>query len=46
MTTPAAAPAASAPPQSPPLMAPPLLRRMACWLYEGMLMFGVVFIAG
>nr|WP_313072854.1 RDD family protein [Melaminivora sp.] len=29
----------------PPLMAPPLRRRMACWLYEGMLMFGVVFIA-
>ena len=28
------------------LMAPPLARRMACWLYEGMLMFGVVFIAG
>lgn len=28
------------------LMAPPLRRRMACWLYEGMLMFGVVFIAG
>ncbi|MBS0392544.1 MAG: RDD family protein [Comamonadaceae bacterium] len=27
-------------------MAPPLYRRMACWLYEGMLMFGVVFIAG
>ncbi|GAA6120649.1 RDD family protein [Acidovorax sp. FG27] len=27
-------------------MAPPLWRRMACWLYEGMLMFGVVFIAG
>lgn len=27
-------------------MAPPLHRRMACWLYEGMLMFGVVFIAG
>lgn len=25
---------------------PPLPRRMACWLYEGMLMFGVVFIAG
>lgn len=25
---------------------PPLLRRMACWLYEGMLLFGVVFIAG
>lgn len=28
------------------LMAPPLRRRMACWLYEGMLLFGVVFIAG
>lgn len=28
------------------LMAPPLMRRMACWLYEGMLLFGVVFIAG
>ncbi len=27
-------------------MAPSLIRRMACWLYEGMLMFGVVFIAG
>ena len=27
-------------------MAPPLRRRMACWLYEGMLLFGVVFIAG
>ena len=27
-------------------MAPSLRRRMACWLYEGMLMFGVVFIAG
>lgn len=26
--------------------APSLMRRMACWLYEGMLMFGVVFIAG
>jgi len=30
----------------PPLTTPPLLRRMACWLYEGMLLFGVVFIAG
>jgi uncharacterized RDD family membrane protein YckC len=30
----------------PPLTAPKLSRRMACWLYEGMLMFGVVFIAG
>lgn len=28
------------------LTAPPLMRRMACWLYEGMLLFGVVFIAG
>ncbi len=28
------------------LVTPPLLRRMACWLYEGMLLFGVVFIAG
>lgn len=26
--------------------APGLWRRMACWLYEGMLLFGVVFIAG
>jgi uncharacterized RDD family membrane protein YckC len=30
-----------APPKTPSLM-----RRMACWLYEGMLLFGVVFIAG
>lgn len=28
------------------LKAPSLRRRMACWLYEGMLMFGVVFLAG
>ena len=34
----------STPPLS--LIAPPLPRRMACWLYEGMLLFGVVFIAG
>ncbi len=28
-------------------LAPPgLMRRMACWLYEGLLLFGVVFIAG
>jgi uncharacterized RDD family membrane protein YckC len=27
-------------------MAPPLARRMACWLYEGMLIFGVVVAAG
>jgi uncharacterized RDD family membrane protein YckC len=30
----------------PDLTATSLRRRMACWLYEGMLMFGVVFIAG
>ena len=44
---PAAAP--TAPRHSAPasgLTAPPLFRRMACWLYEGMLLFGVVFIAG
>jgi uncharacterized RDD family membrane protein YckC len=29
----------------PSLAAPSLRRRMACWLYEGMLMFGVVFVA-
>jgi uncharacterized RDD family membrane protein YckC len=29
-----------------PAATPSLMRRMACWLYEGMLMFGVVFIAG
>jgi uncharacterized RDD family membrane protein YckC len=28
------------------LTAPPLWRRMACWIYEGILMFGVVFLAG
>jgi uncharacterized RDD family membrane protein YckC len=35
-------------PESPlsALIAPSLTRRMACWLYEGLLMFGVVFIAG
>ena len=32
--------------RGPDLTAPPLPRRMACWIYEGMLMFGVVFIAG
>ena len=29
-----------------PLIAPSLKRRMACWLYEGLLLFGVVFLAG
>ena len=28
------------------LQAPSLNRRLACWLYEGILLFGVVFIAG
>ena len=28
------------------LLAPPLARRMACWLYEGMLLFAIVFVAG
>lgn len=30
----------------PTLKTPSLARRMACWLYEGLLLFGVVFIAG
>lgn len=34
----------TAPPSD--LHAPPLRRRLACWLYEGMLLFAVVFIAG
>jgi uncharacterized RDD family membrane protein YckC len=33
-------------PQQMDLTAPPLRRRMACWLYEGILMFAVVFVAG
>lgn len=28
------------------LMAPPLRRRLACWTYEGMLLFAVTFIGG
>ncbi|MCY7370851.1 MAG: RDD family protein [Polaromonas sp.] len=28
------------------IFAPSIWRRMACWLYEGMLLFGVIFIAG
>jgi len=31
---------------SPVFRAPSLPRRMACWMYEGLLMFGVVFISG
>lgn len=30
----------------PPLNAPSLRRRMGCWVYEGILLFAVVFIAG
>lgn len=30
----------------PVLQTPSLARRMACWLYEGLLMLGVVFVAG
>ena len=30
----------------PSLQAPRLIRRMACWVYEGLLLFGVVFISG
>lgn len=29
-----------------PFVTPSLARRMACWLYEGMLLFGIVFISG
>jgi uncharacterized RDD family membrane protein YckC len=29
-----------------PMTTPSLKRRMACWLYEGILMFGVAFISG
>ncbi len=36
----------NASPASANTLAPSLGRRMACWLYEGILMFGVVFIAG
>ncbi len=28
------------------LVAPSLKRRLACWVYEGLIMFGVVFVAG
>lgn len=41
-------PTANQRPEPPPpdLTAPPLPRRLACWLYEGMLLFAVVFVAG
>ncbi|MGA0571090.1 RDD family protein [Variovorax sp. VNK109] len=44
-----AGPASSATPSAAapsPLIAPSLRRRMACWLYEGMLLFAVLFVAG
>ncbi|MEO7243456.1 MAG: RDD family protein [Variovorax sp.] len=28
------------------LIAPPLVRRLGCWVYEGLLLFAVVFVAG
>lgn len=34
------------PDAAPPLHAPPLRRRIACMVYEGVLLFGVVFVAG
>ena len=34
------------PPDTLTLVAPSLRRRMACWMYEGILLFGVVFLAG
>ena len=36
----------STPAAGAPLVAPGLARRMACWLYEGMLIFGVLVAAG
>lgn len=42
--SPAERPEAAAP--SLELQAPSVRRRMACWMYEGVLMFAVVFIAG
>lgn len=36
----------STPPTAAQPVTPSLRRRMACWLYEGLLLFGVVFIAG
>ena len=37
---------ASVPRPAPSLDAPPLIRRMGAWVYEGMLLFAVVFISG
>lgn len=43
---PAAGGEAASAPSAPDSSTPPLPRRMACWLYEGVLMFGVVVPAG
>ncbi len=47
MTQPASSSSTVAPasPES-PFVPPSLRRRMACWMYEGVLMFGVMWIAG
>lgn len=39
-------PSPDAHPADPDLRAPALVRRMACWVYEGVLMFAIVFMAG
>lgn len=41
-----APPSETGSPAAPDLTAPSLLRRMACWTYEGMLLFALVFVAG
>ena len=46
ITNPASKRVSSDPISNLPLQAPGLWRRMACWLYEGMLLFAVVFVAG
>lgn len=46
MTSKRAAGAASPRSHVTALVAPPLVRRMACWAYEGVLLFAVVFVAG
>lgn len=42
---PRTAPTTDKPPTAPALRAPGLWRRMACWIYEGVLLFAVVFLA-
>ncbi len=46
MATQRAAAAAPTPTVAPSLVAPALMRRMACWAYEGVLLFAIVFFAG